>query len=70
MFAVNVERLDYRAMERKPGAYLADFEEIPVEKLGPYQHAGKELLHVIQGSLILRIRSKHFQLDAKDAIHF
>jgi transcriptional regulator with XRE-family HTH domain len=64
------ECLDYRATERKLGAYLAEFEEVPVERLRPHQHTGVELLYVIKGSLILRIGSEDFQLDAEDAIYF
>lgn len=64
------ECLDYRATERKLSAYVAEFEEIPAEKLRPHQHAGVELLYVIKGSLILRIGSEEFQLDAEDAIYF
>jgi transcriptional regulator with XRE-family HTH domain len=64
------ECLEYRATERKLSAYVAEFEEIPVEKLRPHQHAGVELLYVIKGSLVLRIGSEEFQLDAEDAIYF
>ena len=64
------ECLDYRATERRLSAYVAEFEEIPAEKLRPHQHAGVELLYVIKGSLILRIGSEEFQLDAEDAVYF
>lgn len=64
------ECLDYRATERKLSGYVAEFEEIPAEKLRPHQHAGVELLYVIKGSLILKIGSEEFQLDAEDAIYF
>ena len=64
------ECLDYRATDRKLSAYVAEFEELPVEKVRPHQHAGVELLYVVKGSLILRIGSEDLQLEAEDAIYF
>jgi transcriptional regulator with XRE-family HTH domain len=64
------ECLDYRANERKLSAFLADFQEVPPEKLKPHQHAGVEFLFVIKGSLTIRIGSEEFSLDAEDAIYF
>lgn len=64
------ECLDYRATERKLSAYLADFQEIPPEKLKPHQHAGVEFLFVIKGSLVLKVGSDEHALDAEDAIYF
>lgn len=64
------ECLDYRATERKLSAFLADFQELPVEKLKPHQHAGIEFLYVLKGSLSLKIGSEEFVLEAEDAIYF
>ena len=64
------ECLDYRATERKLSAYLADFQELPVEKIKPHQHAGVEFLYVLKGSLTLKIGSDEYVLDAEDAIYF
>jgi len=64
------ECLDYRATDRKLSAYVAEFEELPAEKVRPHQHAGVELLYVVKGSLILRIGSEDFPLEAEDAIYF
>ena len=64
------ECLDYRATDRKLSAYVAEFEELPVEKVRPHQHAGVELLYLVKGSLILRIGSEDLQLEAEDAIYF
>jgi transcriptional regulator with XRE-family HTH domain len=64
------ECLDYRATERKLSAFLADFQEVPVEKLKPHQHAGVEFLYVLKGSLTLKIASEEFLLEAEDAIYF
>ena len=64
------ECLDYRATDRKLSAFLADFQEVPVEKLKPHQHAGVEFLYVLKGSLTIKIGSEEFQLEAEDAIYF
>ena len=64
------ECLDYRATERKLSAFLADFQEVPVEKLKPHQHAGVEFLYVIKGSLAIKIGSEEFVLDPEDSIYF
>lgn len=64
------ECLDYRATERKLSAFLADFQEIPVEKLKPHQHAGVEFLYLLKGSLAIKIGSEEFLLEAEDAIYF
>jgi transcriptional regulator with XRE-family HTH domain len=62
--------LDYRATERKLSAFLADFQEIPLEKLKPHQHAGVEFLFVLKGSLTIKIGSEEFLLEPEDAIYF
>jgi transcriptional regulator with XRE-family HTH domain len=62
--------LDYRATERKLSAFLADFQEVPLEKLKPHQHAGVEFLFVLKGSLTIKIGSEEFLLEPEDAIYF
>jgi transcriptional regulator with XRE-family HTH domain len=64
------ECLDYRATERKLSAFLADFQELPLEKIKPHQHAGFEFLYVLKGSLALKIGSDEHVLEAEDAIYF
>lgn len=64
------ECLDYRATERKLSAYLADFQELPAEKLKTHQHAGVEFLFVMKGSLTVRIGGEEYPLEAEDAIYF
>jgi len=64
------ECLDYRSTERKLSAFLADFQEVPAEKLKPHQHAGVEFLYVIKGSLAIRIGGEEFLLEPEDAIYF
>jgi len=64
------ECLDYRATERKLSAYLADFQDVPVAKQEPHQHAGVEFLYLLKGTLALKIGSDEFVLEADDAIYF
>jgi transcriptional regulator with XRE-family HTH domain len=64
------ECLDYRATERKLSAFLADFQEVPLEKIKPHQHAGVEFLYVLKGCLTLKIGSDEYVLEAEDAIYF
>lgn len=64
------ERLDYRSTERKLSAFLADFQDVPVDKLRPHQHAGVEFLYVIKGSMALKIGREEFLLEPEDSIYF
>ena len=64
------ECLDYRAVERKLSAFLADFQELPLDKIKPHQHAGVEFLYALKGSLALKIGSDEYMLEAEDAIYF
>jgi transcriptional regulator with XRE-family HTH domain len=64
------ECLDYRSTERKLSAYLADFQDLPAEKIKPHQHAGVEFLFVMKGTLALKIGSGEYVLEAEDAIYF
>lgn len=64
------ECLDYRTTERKLSAYLADFQELPIEKLKPHQHAGIEFLFLMKGSLSLKIGGDEHLLEAEDSIYF
>jgi transcriptional regulator with XRE-family HTH domain len=64
------ECLDYRATERKLNAFLADFQEIPAQKVKPHQHTGVEFLFLLKGSLTVKIGRDEYALEAGDAIYF
>jgi len=64
------ECLDYKSTERKLSAYLADFQELPGEKLRTHAHAGVEFLYVLKGALTVRIGSDEYALEAEDSIYF
>src|ERR1700722_6643257 len=57
------ECLDYRSTERKLSAFLADFQELPAEKIKPHQHTGVEFLYVMKGTLALKIDSDESVLE-------
>ncbi len=64
------ECLDYPATERKLNAFLADFQELPAEKIKPHQHAGIEFLYLLSGDLTLKVASDDYALEAGDSIYF
>lgn len=64
------ESLDYKCNERAMNSYLADFEAIAPEKLKPHQHPGSEFLHVLKGTLGLRVGLEDYELEAGDSIYF
>ena len=64
------ECLDYHSTERKLSSFLAEFQEVPPEKVKPHQHPGVEFLFLIKGSLTLKIASDEYQLESEDAIYF
>jgi transcriptional regulator with XRE-family HTH domain len=64
------ESLDFKASERKLNSFYAEFALIASDKLKPHQHAGIEMLFVIDGTLKLKIGGKDYELDSGDAIYF
>ena len=68
--AYNFECLDFKATERKLNAFYADFEAVAPEKLRAHQHAGVEILYVLNGELEMSIGSDVHSLEAGDAIYF
>ena len=64
------ECLDYKAADRKMSVFVAEFQELPPEKVRPHQHSGVELLYLLKGSLTMKIGTEEFPLEAEDAIYF
>lgn len=64
------ESLDFKANERKLNAYLAEFHEVPPDKLTPHHHPGVELIYVLGGTLALVIGQEEHRLQAGDAVYF
>lgn len=64
------ESLDFAAPEPKLNAFLADFENVPMETLRLHQHQGVEFLLALSGKLELVIGGIAHELEAGDSIYF
>lgn len=64
------ECLDYPATERKFNTFLAEFQELPPDKIKPHNHSGVEFVYLLTGSLDIRVGNEDFSLEAGDAIYF
>jgi transcriptional regulator with XRE-family HTH domain len=64
------ESLDYAASERQLSAYQAYFQSIAKEKIKPHSHAGVEFLHLLSGTLCLKIGVGEYELEPGDSIYF
>ncbi|MGB2627217.1 MAG: XRE family transcriptional regulator [Candidatus Acidiferrum sp.] len=68
--AFDFESLDFLATDRKFNAYLADFREIPLEKVHQHQHTGVEFIYVLKGRLALKVGSDFEYFEAGDSLYF
>ena len=64
------ESLDFRAVERKLNAYLAEFEPLEPERVVPHSHPGAEFLHVLSGTLMLVFGNEEHRLEVGDSAYF
>jgi transcriptional regulator with XRE-family HTH domain len=64
------ESLDFRAVERKLNAYLAEFEPLESDEVVPHAHPGVEFLYVLSGKLALVFGPEEQRLDAGDSAYF
>jgi transcriptional regulator with XRE-family HTH domain len=62
------ECLDFAATERKLNAYLSIFHE--VARARAHQHDGAEFIHVVKGTLLLRVAGDDHTLAEGDSIYF
>lgn len=68
--AYSFESLDFKATDRKLNAFYAEFEAVEENAVRLHQHAGIELLYLIQGKLALTIGSDVYTLESGDAAYF
>ena len=68
--AFQFESLDYPATDRKFNSYLADFRNVPEEKMRVHQHPGVEFIYVLKGRLALKIGQDTEFLEAGDSLYF
>jgi transcriptional regulator with XRE-family HTH domain len=64
------ESLDFPVKDPKLNAFIADFCPMPEKKRRPHLHAGVEFIHVLRGSLDLKIQSQDHTLNGGDSIYF
>ncbi|MFZ5434145.1 MAG: helix-turn-helix domain-containing protein [Calditrichota bacterium] len=63
------QSLDYKAVERKSSAFIAEFEPMPPENVPQHEHAGSEFIYVLSGTLGLIFEDKETQLFAGDSAY-
>jgi transcriptional regulator with XRE-family HTH domain len=68
--AFEFESLDFSATDRKFNAYLADFRNVPAEKLRLHQHTGVEFIYVLKGRLALKVGTGEEVLETGDSLYF
>jgi transcriptional regulator with XRE-family HTH domain len=68
--AYHFESLDFPAKGRRLNAYYAEFHPMAADKVRRHQHAGVELIYVLEGSLEVAIGKEQLTLDDGDATYF
>lgn len=63
------ESLDFPAVNRRMSAYFADFEAVAEAGTVTHEHAGAELVYVIEGSLGLWHDGEEITLEKGDSIY-
>ena len=61
--AYNFSCLDYKAVERRSSAYMAEFLAMPPEDVPTHTHQGSEFLYVLEGKLGLKVEAQEIQLN-------
>jgi len=62
------ECLDFTATERKLNAYWVKFA--PAARPRTHEHAGAEFIHVLKGTLTLRLGTEAHELEEGDSMYF
>ena len=64
------ESLDFRVTERKMNAWLAEFIEPSDGVVTRHAHDGYEFVHLLSGTLLMKIGDEEVELAAGDSIYF
>jgi transcriptional regulator with XRE-family HTH domain len=64
------ESLDFPVKNPKLSAFIADFCPVQEKNRRPHLHAGVEFIHVLRGSLDLKIQNQDHTLNLGDSIYF
>jgi quercetin dioxygenase-like cupin family protein len=62
------ECLDFAATERTLNAYWVRLPQVARPR--SHEHAGAEFLHVLRGTLQLRVAGEDYRLDEGDSVYF
>ncbi|MEZ5318043.1 MAG: XRE family transcriptional regulator [Vicinamibacterales bacterium] len=68
--AYHFESLDFPAENRPMNSYLVEFEDADERDRRPHEHAGVELIYVIEGRLGVAFDDREETLDAGDSLYF
>lgn len=67
--AYKFQSLDYKAVDRKSSAFIAEFQSMPPEDIPLHEHIGSEFIYVIEGKLGLIMEGKEVTLDGGDSAY-
>ena len=67
--AYHFESLDFPATERLMSAYFVEFDAVDLRDASPHQHAGAEVIYVIQGHLAVHVGGVDHLLDPGDSMY-
>jgi quercetin dioxygenase-like cupin family protein len=68
--AYKFQSLDYKAVDRKSSAFLAEFTSMPPEDVPQHEHLGSEFIYVLEGKLGVIMEGNETLLNAGDSVHF
>lgn len=64
------ESLDFPVPERRLSGYLAEFVTPSAARAAIHEHAGAELIYLMQGSLAVNVGDDQYVLQAGDSMYF
>ncbi|RPH96158.1 XRE family transcriptional regulator [candidate division KSB1 bacterium] len=64
------QSLDYKAIDRKSSAFIAEFESMPPEDVPLHEHIGSEFIYLMEGKLGITMEGKETALEAGDSTYF
>jgi len=64
------ESLDFKALERRSDAYLADFQPSKPGQVELHEHSGIEFIYVLTGRLGLTVAAEEHVLREGDSVYF
>jgi transcriptional regulator with XRE-family HTH domain len=67
--AYHFESLDFPATDRPMSAYLVEFEAVDLRDATHHQHAGAEMIYLIDGHLAVNVAGADYLLDPGDSMY-